>query len=44
MYIFGTKPPKKKYQDRVKRIKKNCSGYNVLNIIDYLHGIAYNFQ
>lgn len=44
-YISGNELPKKKlYQDRVRRIKKNCSDFNERNIVDYLRGIAYHFQ
>ncbi|KAF0747660.1 Uncharacterized protein FWK35_00020775 [Aphis craccivora] len=41
---IGKLPQKKKYQDRAKRIKNICTDYNDLFILDYLRGIAYNFQ
>lgn len=43
-YKSGIEPQKKKYQDRVKRIKTICTVFNDLFILDYLRGIAYNFQ
>jgi hypothetical protein len=35
---------KRKYKDHAKRIAKKCDDYNNRSKIDFLQGIAHNFQ
>ncbi|KAL4085498.1 hypothetical protein QTP88_027356 [Uroleucon formosanum] len=44
-YVAGQEPPSKKiYKNKSENLKKICAGYNNRATMDYLRGVAYNFQ
>lgn len=44
-YVAGQEPPSKKiYKNKSENLKKICADYNNRTTVDYLRGVAYNFQ